>query len=175
MKTVFAKLVKVFLFLALVITMPHLGSAQDDAELPSDLDQLIQMKTQLLQEYAELQKNGPEDKAIGALRSIVNIHRKAFQVATANKEDDDLIGKLRNVYGNDGEYLSDELFRRNEFKESATLRSELVKLYEEVLGPDHPSARTMHWKAVAAKKLSTAARAKQISFSVAIGAEPQGL
>ncbi len=174
MKTDSVKLVKVFLFLALVMTMPHLGSAQDDAELPSDLDQLIQMKTQLLQEYAELQKNGPEDKAIVALRSIVNIHRKAFQVATANKEDDDLIVKLRNVYGNDGEYLSDELFRRNEFKESATLRSELGKLYGEVLGPDHPSARTMHWKAVAAKKLSSAPRAKQIAYSVAAEAEPNG-
>ncbi len=174
MKTFSAKLAKVFLFLALVVIVPRPGLAQDDAELPGDLDQLIQMKTQLLQEFAELQKSGPEDKAIGTLRSIVNIHRKAFQVATANKESGDLIVKLRNVFGNDCEYLSDELFRRNEFKESATLRSELVTLYEDVLGPDHPAAKTMHWKAVAAKKLSSAPRAKQVAYSVAAGAEPQG-
>ncbi len=174
MKTVSAKLMSVLLFLMLVVTMPRSVSSQDDAELPNNLDQLIQMKTQLLQEFAELQKTGPEDKAIQALRSIVDIHRKAFQVATANQESEDLIVKLRNVFGNDGEYLSDELFRRNEFKESAALRTELEKLYDEVLGPDHPAAKTMHWKAVAAKKLSSAPRAKQIAFSVAAGAEPQG-
>ena len=109
--------------------------------LPNDLDQLIQMKTELLEQYSSLQKTGPEDKAIQTLRSIVNIHRKAFQVATANSEvrrsDCQAPQRLRD----DGEYLSDELFRRNEFADSAKLRTEARHSFNDVLGEDHPSAK----------------------------------
>jgi len=174
MHTVIEKLKIVFpLFMLLAITT-QLVTAQDDSKLPDNLDQLIQMKTELLAEYSSLQKTGPEDEAIQTLRSIVNIHRKAFQVATANSEAEDLIVKLRNVYGNDGEYLSDELFRRSEFAESAKLRAELATLFNDVLGKDHPSAKSMYWKSVASEKLSTAPRTKQVAYSVATGAEPQG-
>lgn len=174
MQTTIEKLKFVFPLFMLLAMITQTAKAQEGRELPDDLDQLIQMKTGLLEQYSSLQKTGPEDKAIQTLRSIVNIHRKAFQVATANNEAEDLIVKLRIVYGNDGEYLSDELFRRSEFTESAKLRAELVTLFNEVLGEDHPSAKSMYWKSVAAKKLSTAPRTRQVAYSVATGAAQQG-
>ena len=174
MQTVVGKLKTVLPLFMLLAMTTHLATAQDDSNLPNDLDQLIQMKSALLEQYSSLQKTGPEDKAIQTLQSIVSIHRKAFQVATANKVAEDVIVKLRNVYGDDGEYLSDELFRRNEFTESAKLRKEVAMLLKSVLGEDHPNTNSIHWKAVAAEKLSIAPRTKQIAYTVATGAEPQG-
>jgi len=172
----FAMLIPLLPAMALVTAMSFPGTArsQDDTKLPDDLDQLIQIKTQLLQEFAEFQKSGPEDKAVQILRKIVNIHRKALQVAQDTQRSRDLIIQLRNVFGNDGEYLSDELFRRREYAESAALRKELEVLFNDALGAEHASAKLMHWKAVAAERLNEAPRTKQVAFSVATGAEPQG-
>ncbi|HQX51054.1 MAG TPA: DUF1559 domain-containing protein [Planctomycetaceae bacterium] len=174
MNTISTKVMNAVLVLTIFAAPLQLLSAQEDSKLPNDLTQLIQMKTALLKEYAELQKSGAGDQAIQVLRSIVNIHRKAYQVATANKESQELVIQLRNVYGNDGEYLSDELFRRSEFVESAKLRSEILQLLTAVLGPDHSSTKMLHWKEVAAQKLSAAPRARQVALTIATGAEPQG-
>lgn len=174
MNSIFARMCYAILAVTLFAATPLSLSAQDETSLPDNLQQLIQIKTPLLQQYAELQKAGDDDKAIQVLRSIVNIHRKAYQVATENKESEELIIKLRNVYGNDGEYFSDELFRRSEFTESARLRAELVKLFDDVLGPEHPSSRMLRFKLIAAEKISEAPEAQQVAFSRATETETQG-
>ncbi|MCP4507477.1 MAG: tetratricopeptide repeat protein, partial [Fuerstiella sp.] len=107
------------------------------------------------------------------LRTIINIHRKALKTAVADKRSDDLIGQLQQVFGNDTEFLSDQLFARGEYKESATLRNEVEQFYQDLLGQQHNSTRLMHWKAVTAEKLSIASKDKKTAYVVATGAETQ--
>ncbi|MEZ6129389.1 MAG: DUF1559 domain-containing protein [Planctomycetaceae bacterium] len=150
-------------------------TAQDKVSLPDDLNSLIEMKTGLLEQYSELQKTGPPDKAIAILRTIVDIHRKAYQVAKANKENDDLLSKLRNVYANDAEFLSDQLLDRREYGDAAKLRRDVVDVYREVLGEEAQATRLKQWRVVTAEKLGAASNEAQVNWSVAIGSKPQAV
>lgn len=88
------------LFLAICLVMSGSSRSQDD--LPDDFDQLIQLKTRTLEQFKQLQQSGPPEKAIDALRQIVNIHRKALKVAVATQRSDDDIGKLQRVFAEIG-------------------------------------------------------------------------
>ncbi|MEZ6032886.1 MAG: DUF1559 domain-containing protein [Planctomycetaceae bacterium] len=159
--------------LVMFMAIPCSGKSQDD--LPDDFDQLIETKTGLLQQYSELSKSGAEQQAIDVLRKIVRIHRKALDVATETNKGQEIIGQLRQVYANDGEFLSDQLFAKAQFTDSAALRKDLEKLLSDVLGANHNATSVMHWKAVTAEKLSAASKEQQVAYLAAIGSKPQAV
>ncbi|MCA9085881.1 MAG: tetratricopeptide repeat protein, partial [Planctomycetaceae bacterium] len=161
------------ILLSTFVLLSAAGNAQEKPELPNDLGQLIERKTELLARYSKLQEAGSADEAIGVLREIINIHRKSVQVAISNQEAADLIEKLRNVYVNDTEFMSDQLFQRGEYAESAALRKELEEFLTPILGEQHRSTVIMHWKAVTADRLAKASRAKQTAYVEALAIEPQ--
>ncbi|MCA9050418.1 MAG: DUF1559 domain-containing protein, partial [Planctomycetaceae bacterium] len=160
---------------ALVLCSAVRVHGQDKQTLPDDLGQLIEMKTGLLEQYSQVSKSGPADKAIDVLRQIVNIHRKAVQVAEANQESEEIQSQLRNVYANDTEFLADQLFERREFSEAASLRNELYEYYRDALGNEHQSSQQMRWQAMLADKLSKAPRGRQVAYMVALGSKPQAV
>lgn len=159
------------LFLAVCLVMS--GSSRSQDNLPDDFDQLIQLKTRTLEQFKQLQQSGPPEQAIDALRQIVNIHRKALTVAVATQKSDDVIGKLQRVFADDTGYLSDQLFARAEYEESAALRQEIEAFYEKHLGKQHNATQVMHWKAITADKLSRATKDQQVAYAIASGAEAQ--
>ncbi|MEQ9407408.1 MAG: DUF1559 domain-containing protein [Fuerstiella sp.] len=171
MSTVLPFLRNAILVSGLLLLTCSQGQSQDN--LPNDFNALIQQKTQLLEQYSKLQESGPPDQAVQVLRQIVNIHRRALSVAEAEGRPEDILSQLRRVFGNDTEYLSDELFARGEYAESAALRKEVETFYQKLLGPQHNAVQAMHWKAVTAEKLSNATNDQQVAYAVATGAEEQ--
>ena len=171
MKSTFSLLNKAIFCLVFLTAAATSACAQDTQRLPDDFDELIALKTELLQQFSEIQKTGPPEKALQTLRTIINIHRKALKLGLENKLNDELIGKLQQVYGDDTSYLSDQLFDRGGYTESAALRKEVEQFYRKLLGPQHGATIAMHWKAITAEKLSAAPKAKQAAYVVATGSE----
>ncbi len=160
------------LLLLLVCVIPA-TFAQEKIELPQDLTQLIEMKTKLLDQFAAEQKAGQAEQSIATLKKIINIHREAVKVATASKVAEVTLGQLRQVFASDGEYLSDQLFARNDFAGAAALRSELKQFLSGALGEKHQSTRIMYWKQLTAEKLNAATKELQTAYLVAAGSESQ--
>ena len=159
--------------LLLIVCVIPATFAQEKTELPQDLAQLIELKTKLLDQFAAEQKAGQAGQSIVTLKKIIDIHRQAVKVATASKVAENTLGQLRQVFASDGEYLSDQLFARNDFAESAALRSELKQFLSGALGEKHQSTRIMYWKQLTAEKLNAATKELQTAYLVAAGSESQ--
>jgi len=156
--------------LLFAIVMPSAQSQNVD-DLPDDFDAVIQLKTKALQSYSAQRNRGDADAAVDTLKTIVNLHRKALQLAEANSADAEIIRQLWQVFANDSEFLSDELFSRGAYTESTKLRNEVEQLLTARLGADHIAVTLIHWKAVTSKKLSTATAAKRKAWLSAAEAE----
>ena len=86
------------LALLLTFSMSELGRAQGPEQLPDDFNQLMETKTGLLTKYSELRKAGHDQQSLQVLRSIVNVHRKALNVAKATQQSAEVIDQLQKVY-----------------------------------------------------------------------------
>lgn len=159
----------------LLFSAPLASSARAQDDLPNDFSALMELKTGLLETYSKLQESGTSNESVGVLRRIVNIHRKGRKIAIAENSDAEVIDQLNQVFANDGEYLSDELFSRSEYAEAAALRTEIESLYKAVLGAEHNATVNMHWKAISAEKMASAPKDKQIAYSAAIGSKQQAV
>jgi hypothetical protein len=159
--------------LVMFMAIPCSGQPQDN--LPDDFEQLIETKTGLLQQYSELSQSGAEQQALDVLRTIVRIHRKALDIATETNRGQEIVGQLRQVYANDAEFLSDQLFAKAQFTDSAALRKDLEELLSGILGSNHNATSVMHWKAVTAEKLAAASKEQQVAYLAAVGSKPQAV
>lgn len=133
MKSLFGMWIQLLPTIAVVAVMTISGLAwlQDDTKLPDDLDQLIQMKTQFVRNSLNSRKPGRKTKPFRpCVRLSTFIERHIRSHRTLREV---IIIQLQG-FGNDGEYLSDELFRRREYAESAALRNELKVLFNDALG-----------------------------------------
>ena len=155
-----------------IASTSHTTIAQQDA-LPNDFDQLIRTKTGLLERYRELNQGGETDKAFGVLGQIVNIHRKALQVAVETNRSAEDLGQLRGVFINDGDFYSSQLLDRGEFASASSILSELAELQQSMTGPDDPQTKTLRGKAKSADKLAKATKELQVGYQVAVSSRPR--
>lgn len=142
---------------------------------PETLAALIATKNRLLDEFKALRQSGPPEAARETLGKIMDVHRRTLNLAINQQEGAEAIGTFRQVFLNDGEFYSNELFSAGQYVKSAKLRRELQQLYAKSKGDQAAKTQEIRWKAVEAERVAAASQEQLAAYVSAKEQRPKGL